>query len=429
MRSFAGLKLVAGIGLIICTLSVYSADWPQWRGPDRNGKSKESSLLDQWPEGGPSLLWQSKGMGAGYSSMAIANGRIITMGDIGEKQYVIAADQKNGAILWKTAVGPFWKDNYGGARCTPTVDANRVYAINTEGDLSCLNAENGKLIWEKSLTKDFGGMMSAGQNVHWKFSESPLIDGNKVIVTPGSNDAAMVALDKTSGSEIWRTSIPVLGEKGADGAGYSSPVVSNAGGVRQYVQFIGRGVIGVHAETGKFLWGYNKVANDVANIPTPIIHGDHVFVSSGYGTGSALLKINRKGENFQAEEVYFLGGKECQNHHGGMVLLNDHIYLGAGHNKGRPQCVNLKTGKTIWGPIRNEGAGSAALTYADGHLYYRYQNGLMVLVEATVEGYKEKGSFMIPEVKAFSWSHPVVLDGKLYLREQDHLFCYDIKKG
>lgn len=424
-----GRKWALGMCLLGSTLFCLAADWPQWRGPDRDGKSKETSLIDQWPEGGPSLIWQSTGMGTGYSSISIAGGKILTMGDIGDRQFVIAADQKNGKTLWKTDVGPQWKDNYGGARCTPTIDGDKVYAINTEGGLSCLNLENGKIIWQKSLTKDFGGLMSAGQNVDWKFSESPLVDGNRVIVTPGSNDAALVALDKNSGKEIWRSKIPKLGEKGADGAGYSSVVKADIGGVKQYIQLLGRGVIGVNAETGKFLWGYNKIANDVANIPTPIVQGDHVFVSTGYGTGAALLKIKGSGDSFEAEEVYFLTGKECQNHHGGMVLYKDHIYLGSGHNKGRPQCVEMKSGKTVWGPIRNKGGGSAALTFADGHLYYRYQNGLMVLVEATTEGYKEKGSFKIPEVKQFSWSHPVIVDGKMYLREQDHLFCYDLKKS
>lgn len=424
MKFVPGKMIVAG--LLLMSMGVFASDWPQWRGADRDGKAAGSNLLTQWPDGGPKLLWQSTGMGSGFSSMAVTQGRIITMGDIGDQQFVIAANQKDGAPLWKTAVGPNWKDRFGGSRSTPTVDGDHVYAIGTEGDLVCLSVKDGKLVWKRSLTKDFGGVMSAGQNVHWKFSESPLIDGNKVIVTPGANDAALVALNKKTGEEVWRTKIPNLGEKGADGAAYSSVVVSEAGGIRQYVQFLGRGVIGVNAETGAFLWGYNRVANDVANIPTPIIRGDHVFVSSGYGTGSALLKINKTDAGLEAEEVYFLEGNEAQNHHGGMILVDDHVYLGSGHNKGLPQAVELKTGKIAWGPVRNEGGGSAAISFADGHLYFRYQNGIMVLVEATPEGYKEKGSFKIPEVKTFSWSHPVIVDGKMYLREQDHLFCYDL---
>jgi outer membrane protein assembly factor BamB len=242
------------------------------------------------------------------------------------------------------------------------------------------------------------------------------------------NNAAMVALNKKTGEEIWRAKIPKLGDLGADGAAYASAVISNAGGIKQYVQLLGRGVVGVEAETGRYLWGYNRVANDVANIPTPIIHEDYVFTSTGYNTGSALLKLSKDGDGIKAEEVYFLEGNELQNHHGGMILHGGHIYTGTAHNKGFPICVEMKTGKIVWGPVRNDGKGSAAVSFADGHLYFRYQNGLMVLVEATPEEYRQKGQFMIPDVKQFSWAHPVISDGKLYLREQDNLFCYNISR-
>jgi len=403
-----------------------STDWPQWRGPDRNGMSGETGLLTSWPEGGPTLLWKTTGFGQGYSSLAIEGDMLFTMGDVDGAQHVIAASRKDGSVLWKTKVGPAWKDRYGGSRGTPTIDGDRVYAIGTEGDLVCLAADSGKAHWRKSLTEDFGGMMSAGQRVHWKYSESPLIDGDRVIVTPGSNDAALVAMNKLTGEEIWRAAIPSLGEKGADGAAYSSVVISNGGGVRQYVQLLGRGVVGIEASSGRYLWGYNRVANDIANIATPIIDGNHVFVSTGYGTGSALLELESSGDGIAAKEVYFLEGNELQNHHGGLILHAGYLYTGTGHNKGFPICVEMKTGKAAWGPERNEGGGSAAISYADGHLYFRYQDGLMVLVEATPEAYREKGSFTIPEIDQFSWSHPVISAKKLYLREQNNLFCYDI---
>ena len=407
-----------------------ASDWPQWRGPERNGKSPETGLMDEWPEDGPPLVYRASGLGTGYSSLAVIGDRIYTLGDLEGGQHVLALDRDTGERLWATRIGPPWEDRYGGPRSTPTVDGDRLYALGTEGDLVCLKTADGSVAWKRNLTKDFGGHLMTIQGTNWKFAESPLVDGDRVVVTPGARDAALVALDKRTGEEIWRARIPELGPAGADGAGYSSVVVSHGGGVRQYVQLLGRGVVGVEAESGKFLWGYNRVANDVANIPTPLVDGDHVFVSTGYGTGSALLRLEGDGEGgVQAEEVYFLEGNTLQNHHGGLILDGGHLYTGTGHNKGFPICVAMDSGEVAWGPVRNDGQDSAAVTWADDKLFFRYQNGLMVLVEATPEGYREKGSFMIPDVNQFSWSHPVVADGKLYLREQDNLFCYDVRRG
>lgn len=415
--------------LITVTQLGWSADWPQWRGPNRDGKSLETNLLTQWPEGGPGLAWKAEGLGTGYSSVSVHGNHIFTMGDLDKRQYVIALDRKNGQILWKADIGIAWSDkSFPGPRGTPTTDEDKVYAISTEGDLVCLASDKGSEIWRKSLTNDFGGFMSAYQRVDWKFSESPLVDGEKVIVSPGASTAALVALNKSNGSEIWRAAIPDLGERGADGAAYASVVVSNAGGVKQYVQMLGRGVVGIEAASGRFLWGYNRVANDVANIATPLVHENKVFVTTGYGTGSALLELIASGNGISAKETYWLDGNVMQNHHGGVILHNGYLYTGTGHNNGFPLCVEMATGKVAWGPIRNEGQKSAAITYADGHLYLRYQNGLMVLVEANPTEYREKGSFMIPNVKQFSWSHPVVADGKLFLREQDTLYVYQLTR-
>ena len=426
--SFVAAWVLALIGLAEAA-PLNAADWPQWRGASRDGRSGDRGLLGAWPEGGPPLIWRGRGMGGGFSSLAVAGDSIYTMGDVGEDQFVIAAKRSDGSVLWKTRVGPRWEDKYLGARSTPTVDGNRVYALGTEGDLVCLDAANGKELWRRSLPDDFGGKMMEIQGTHWKFSESPLVDGDRVVVTPGGRGAALVALNKKTGEELWRSDIPELGEKGADGAAYSSVVVSEAGGVRQYVQLLGRGLVGVEASTGRFLWGYNRVANNVANVPTPLIRDDLVFASTGYGTGAALLRLLPKEGGIEAREVYFLEADTVQNHHGGMILAGDHVYLGSGHNKGFPLAVELATGKVVWGPERNAGSGSAAVAYADGRLYFRYQNGMMVLIEATPEGYREHGSFEIPDVETFSWSHPVIVDGRLYLREQDHLFCYDVSGG
>jgi len=263
----------------------------------------------------------------------------------------------------------------------------------------------------------------------WKFSESQLADGDKLLFTPGGFGTLIVAVDKRTGKEIWRSGGARPGANGSNGAGYSSIVISEAAGVRQYVQMTGRGLVGVKADDGKFLWSYNRIANDVANIPTPVVQGDYVFGSTGYGTGSVLLKLEKSADGgVAAREVYFLNANVFQNHHGGFVLVNGFLYSGQGHNNGFPICLEFETGKVRWGGnIRPEGTrGSAAVTYADGRLYFRYQNGAMKLIEATPEGYKEAGSFQIPGVKKPSWSHPVVVDGKLYLREQDTLYCYDL---
>jgi outer membrane protein assembly factor BamB len=407
-----------------------ATDWPQWRGPERNGKSPDRGLMDRWPEGGPPLVYRVSGLGTGYSSLAVVDDRIYTLGDLEDGQNVLALDRETGKRLWATRIGPPWKDKYGGPRSTPTVDGDRLYALGTEGELVCLETAGGSVVWKRSLPEDFGGRVMSIRGTNWKFAESPLVDGDRLVVTPGARDATMVALDKRTGEEIWRTKISELGPAGADGAAYSSIVVSQGGGVRQYVQLMGRGAIGVDAKSGKLLWGYNRVANEVANIATPIVDGDHVFVSTGYGTGAALLRLKGDGDGgVDVEEVYFLDGQTLQNHHGGLILDDGHIYTGTGHNKGFPICVEMASGKVAWGPVRNDGQDSAAVTYADDKLFFRYQNGLMVLIEASPEGYYEKGSFLIPDVHQFSWSHPVVAGGRLYLREQDNLFCYDVREG
>jgi outer membrane protein assembly factor BamB len=419
--SVVGVVLVAVLGS-----AVPAADWPQWRGPQRDGRSPETGLLERWPEGGPPLAWKRRGVGSGFSSVAVVGERVYTLGDLHDGQYAIALE--GGRLRWQTKIGPKHEDQYGGPRSTPTVAGDRIYVLGTRGDLYALAAEDGAVRWQRSLPRDFGGrMMRAQGTYHWEFSESPLVDGKHVIVTPGAADAALVALDADTGNTVWRATIPDLGERGAAGAGYASIVVSQAAGRRQYVQLLGSGLVGIDAETGKFLWGYNRVANDVANIPTPLVQGDHVFASSGYGTGAALLRIASASDSLQATEVYFLSGDTMQNHHGGMILDRGVVYAGSGHNKGFPVAVRFETGEIAWGPLRNEGKGSAAVSFADGRLYFRYQDGLMVLVEATPEGYREAGSFMIPDVQRESWSHPAIANGKLFLREQDTLYVYDLR--
>ena len=311
-----------------------------------------------------------------------------------------------------------------GPRGTPSVDGGRVYALGTEGNLVCADAASGKILWQKSGPRDFNGTMMSD----WKYSESPLVDGDKVIFSPGNFGSLLVALNKNTGALIWKAEGARLGQRGSNGAAYASAVVSEGGGVRQYVQLTGRGLIGIRASDGKLLWSYNSIANDVANISTPVVRGDYVFASTAYGAGAALIKLKASAQGVDCEEVYFLEARTFQNHHGGFVLVGDYLYAGHGHSMGLPICIEFLTGKVRWGGnIRNAGEGSAAVAYADGRLYFRYQNGLMMLIEATPEAYREKGAFQLPGIRKPSWSHPVIVGGRMYLREQDALYCYDVR--
>jgi hypothetical protein len=404
-----------------------SRDWPEFRGPGRNGVCSETDLLKSWPDGGPKLLWKLEGLGKGLSAVSIANGRLFTVGDREsedgqEKQFVLAYDLRTQRLLWATPIGPNYHGGPPGPRCTPTVSGRLVYVLGTEGDLACLNAADGTINWKKNIVQEYGGKMMSG----WKYSESPLVDGNKVICTPGGENAMMVALKKSNGETIWKCAVPKLGDKGGDGAGYASAVVAEIDGVRQYVQLVGRGIIGVDANTGRFLWGYNNVANNVANIPNPVVRGPYVFATTAYSTGAALLKIVRNGDGFEAREVYFIDPKDFQNHHGGVVLVGDYLYAGHGPNKGDPACVEFGSGKVVW-KQRSPSRGSAAVLYADGNLIFRYDRGEVLLVEATPEEFRITGRFKPLRGSGPAWAHPVVHNGRLYLRHSDILTCYDLR--
>lgn len=399
-----------------------TTDWPQWRGPNRDGISNETGLLKSWPDDGPPVAFQAEGLGGGFSSVAISAGRLFTMGKFGDETRLLALDATDGKLLWQTPVG----NGGDGPNCTPTVDGDLVYGLSFAGDLLCAEASSGKAVWRTSFPNDFGGRMMSS----WGYSESPLVDGDRLIVTPGAPDAALAALNKRTGSVEWKTPMPPNpGPAGQDGAGYSSIVISNARGVKQYVQFVGRGVISADAATGKFLWGYNRIANGTANIPTPIVKDDLIFCSSGYDDGgSALLRIEGSRNKLSVSEVWYKRSNDLQNHHGGMILLGDDVFMGHGHNNGFPVCFDLKTGRDHWRPGRGAGTGSAAVTYADGRFYFRYENGTMALIDASKEDYFERGRFRIAINNGQSWPHPVISDGKLYLRDQHQLIVYDVRQ-
>jgi outer membrane protein assembly factor BamB len=400
-------------------------DWPQFHGPNRDAKCAETGLLKEWPEGGPKLLWKLDGLGRGYSTISIVGGKFYTTGDRktddGESQFVIAYGLADRKELWATRIGPPHGD--GGPRSTPTVDGELLYVVGTDGDLLCVETATGKVRWQKNFARDFGGKMMSV----WKFSESPLVDGQKLLCTPGGKDATIAALDKKTGEVIWKCAVPDLGSRGKDGAGYSSMVAAEIEGVRQYVQMLGRGAVGVAADTGKFLWGYNRIANGVANIPTPIVRGNNVFVTTSYQTGSALLKVTRQGDDFKAEEVWFNGPRDFENHHGGVVLVGDHLYGGSGRNQGVPVCLEFATGKIAWKNERAPAGGSAAVLYADGNMVFRYDKGPVCLIEATPKAFRIKGEFTPPVNVGPAWQHPVIHDGKLYIRSHDTLMCYGVR--
>jgi len=391
-----------------------------WRGPNQDGIADESDLNNDWRNHPPDLLWSVDGLGSAMSSLAIADGRIYTMGNLDGSEFLFALQLSDGREIWKTRVGAGGESN-----STPTVDGDLVFAVGRNGDLICANASDGEKVWSKSFTADFGGKMMS----QWGYSESPLVDGEQVICTPGGPEAMMVALNKKTGKVIWATPMLPGGSRGTDGAGYSSPVISNGGGVKQYITLVGRGLISVEAKTGTPLWQYEKIANGTANVPTPIVDGDFVFCSSGYDDGgTALLRITGRRGQMSVQEMYYLSAKELQNHHGGMVKIGQYVYMGEGHNQGFPCCVEMKTGRVLWPKQRGAGTGSAAIVAADGHLYFRYEDATMALIEANPQEYRLKGSFKIASRNGQSWPHPVIYGGKLFLRDQQQLHCYDLKK-
>jgi outer membrane protein assembly factor BamB len=400
-------------------------DWPQWRGPNGDNISQFKGIQANWEASPPVLTWKLDGMGDGYASVSIVGDRLYTTGNISSSQSVVAIDLKSRSVVWQTPLtdsSP--KHGYEGSRCTPTVDGELLFAITSNGQISCLKVADGGVVWKKDFEKEWNGKMMSG----WGYSESPLVDGDHVLCTPGGAEAMIVCLDKLTGNEVWRAAVPDEGEKGKPGAGYSVMAISEGAGVKQYVQLIGRGLIGIRASDGRHLWSYNKIANGVADIPTPVVRGDYVFGSTGYGDGgSGLVKLIPKGDGVEAVEQYYRSAKDLQNHHGGMVLLGDYLYFGNGHNNGFPICVDMVSGDVKWGgKLRGAGNGSAAVTAVDGHVIFRYQSGEVALIEATPTEYKFKGSFK-PEVQIReSWAHPVVCRGKLYLREQNTLMCYDL---
>lgn len=389
---------------------VTPGDWPQFRGPQRDNRSAETGLLQRWPDGGPQLLWVADGLGEGYSSVSISDGRVYTMGNLRDEETVFALNLESGQKLWSARNANAYRQGAGnGPRSTPTVDGERVYVLGGAGELGCFDVNSGNRLWGQNILQQYGG-----QNIQWGICESVLIDGEKLVCTPGGQRGTMVALNKTTGQTLWTSQVP-----GAPSTAYASPVICEVGGVKQYVNFTSRGVVGVRAEDGAALWGDDGSSNGTANCSSVLIADNLVFSSSNYGTGAALVRLQAGGGRVQAQQVYQT--KDMKNHHGGMVLVDGFVY---GSNDGILTCLELTSGRVAW----RERTGKGSVVYADGRIIFRSERGPVRLVGATPESYQEFGQFDQPQrSNRAAWPHPVVAQGKLFLRDQDKLLCYQLR--
>ncbi len=392
-------------------------DWPQFRGPNQNDISPETGLLQDWPAGGPPLVWKGAGLGEGFSGVAVVGDRVYSAGDKGDSSFVVALNAADGRLIWSAKLGkagPGGGDGeprFNGPRATPAVDGARVYAVGQNGELVCLDAADGKELWRKDYVKDFGGACPK-----WGYAESVLLDGGRVVATPGGAVGAIVALNQQTGALLWRS-------KGlADEPHYSTPIVAQIGGAPQYIQLTGQSVAGVAVADGKLLWRAPRRGN-VAVIPSPIYHDGLVYVTSGYGAGCNLFKVTAAAGQFSAEQLY--ANHVMVNHHGGVILVGKYLY---GYSEGKGwTCQDFEKGDAKW---QEKKFGKGSLIYADGRLYLRQEDnqGTLALIEASPEGYREHGRFDQPNRSTQkSWPHPVIAGAKLYLRDQDLLLCYDVK--
>jgi len=390
-----------------------AADWPQWRGKDRKDHSPDAATLVPWPANGPERLWLYKDAGVGYSGFSIVGGQLFTMCAKDDAEQVLSLDVKTGDKRWMVVLDErVYPNKWGdGPRSTPTIDGDRAYALSGNGTLGCLAVKDGAILWKVDLVKDFGGKLQ-----NWGYTESVLVDGDRVVCTPGGSKGTMLALDKMTGKPIWQS------KDLSDGAQYSSPILVEHQGQRQYVQLIEKKVFGAKAESGEILW-QSSFPGKVAVIPTPIYHDGHVYVTAGYDAGSRLLKLGGP----EMELVY--ASNKMVNHHGGVILVDGKLY---GHSdKGGWTCQDFMTGEALW---QDKALGKGGCSYVAGHLVCVEEgSGNVALVEASRAGWKEKGRFKLDPQTTLRkrdgriWTHPVVLDGRLYLRDQDLIYCYDVK--
>lgn len=414
-RFLLQLSGVALASLFILPEWAVADDWPQWRGPNRDGICAETGLLESWPEAGPPRAWKAKGLGGGYSSPSIVDEKVFGTGYSDEKEIVWALSAADGKKLWSTPTGKVAElyeevDYAEGPRATPTVDGGFVFVIGAAGHLSCLEAEKGTLVWTRNLVTDLGGKLMSD----WGYSEAPLVDSDKVICTPGGPKGAVAALDRKTGEVIWQS------KDLQDPAGYTSLVAAEIGGVKQYVVLTGASVAGINPKDGGVLWQEKRIGR-TAVVPTPIVNGNHVLVSSGYAVGSQLFEVSESGGTFAVKKVY--ASKKLKNDFGGVIKIGDQVYGSSGVVL---VCMDFNTGEDVW---KKRTIGGGGLLYADGHFYLRNDRGLVALLKATPEALVEKGQFEESDRSDHkSWPTPVISNGRLYLRDQGTMTCYDVRK-
>ncbi len=388
--------------------------WPRFHGPKGDNISAEKGLLKEWPKDGPGLLWTAKGIGAGFAGVTLAHGLIYTAGNLDGKTTITALDL-DGKIQWQVPNGPAWTGDPAGSRGTPTIDGDRLYHESPLGEVVCLNAKTGDMVWGLNILKDF-----EGENITWALAESLLVHGDRVIVCPGGNKASVAALDKNTGKTVWTA-------KSTGGkAGYATPAQAEHEGLRMILAMNQNALVGVNADGGGLLFRHEHRTQYDVNATTPILRDGQIFITSGYGSGSEMLKLTVDGKKASVERVW--ESQELDNHHGGVVFLDGCIY-GAAHNKhgGGWICLDWKTGKMMYA---EKGVGKGSLTCADGMLYTYSENRKVGLVQATPDGHKLTSQFTIPKGgEGPTWAHPVVCGGTLYLRHGDLLFAYDVRGG
>jgi outer membrane protein assembly factor BamB len=402
------MLLSAGRGLdVVLGAQSSPAEWFQWRGPNRDGHSEETGLLKEWPSNGPPQVWRTTGAGTGFASFSASGGKLFTLGARGNVEYVIAFDAASGKRLWETPNGQRFRNEMGdGPRSTPTIEGTRLYAFGGTGELSCLDMATGSKIWSVNVVQQFGGTTP-----YWGYSESPLIVGDRIVLNAGGRKASIVAVNKADGKTIWQNH--------NDAAGYSSPMLLRTGSLQQVVFFTGQRALAVDPRDGRLLWSYNRASNNTANIATPIIRGNRVFFSSDYGTGAALLDVKAAGNVASAEEVYFT--REMRNHHASSVVVGDYIY---GFSSSILTALKFDTGDLAW---RNRSVGKGSLIYADQRLYLYSEQGVVGLADASPTEYRERGRFSIQQAGPPTWSHPIITNGRLIIRDQDNVYAYDVR--
>ncbi len=418
-RNYEGDVVCVDASKGTATASAVKKNWPQWKGPDRNGISNETGLLKSWPKDGPKLLWSAQGLGKGYSTVSIADGTVYVTGLKDETEHLLAFDLK-GNLKWQKPYGKGWTRSHVSARSTPTIDSGNIYVMTTLGSVVCLDAKTGEKKWSVSTKDKFAAKFGK-----WGASESLLIEGSKVICTPGGDNASLVALDKKNGNTIWTT------KELSDKNGYCNPIIIDRGNKRIVVTLVEKAIVGVDAENGNLLWKYDceKYMGDMRirgiHPNTPIYKDGHVYVTSGYDMGSIKLKVSDNG--LKVSQAW--SDKELDAHHGGVLLIDGFLYGSSwkGNKDGKWMCLDWETGKKLY---EHQWNGKGSIAYADGMLYCYNENiGDVALVKATPKGFDITSSFPVPLGEDKHWAHPVIFDGKLFIRHGDALMVYDVKQS